>query len=229
MWKTRQLFAAAAVVVAATFEMALMPRALASATPLQITKFSKFDAPSDASGLFGHSLDALDGIALVGSADGNAFTYDVASGREIRRFLGDDTRPNNSFGQAVSMSRDYAVVGTFQLKSAYVFNIHTGQQIHKFAVAPGVGESSFGNSVAVSGDTVAIGDYADTTRGFRAGAVHLYRISTGERLRTLYSPSINSGFDGFGASVSVDGECDSSRLSDSGRDRILVPEGGPRG
>lgn len=129
--------------------------------------------------IFGGAV-AVDGdTILVGAAsDGNhgAVYVFVRSGgkwQQQARLTADDSRPDDSFGISVALSKDTAVIGAFREDaskaqlgaayvgqgSAYVFvrSGSTWQQQAKLMAADGLADSgTFGAEVAVDGDTALV-------------------------------------------------------------------------
>ena len=177
-----------------------------SATSASLIETStKLDPPSIPPTHFGWSLSAHNGKVLIGGFNNYAYIYDIVGGHELFRLRGNDTSINDLFGRAVALNDDYAIVGANQVQAAYVFDAYTGNQIRKFTAlnASGFG---FGTAVALNGDLAVIGDSSDETKGSDAGAVHIFRVSTGELTRTLYPSAFFSIFDHFGAAVDIQGD-----------------------
>lgn len=172
-----------------------------------ITDNTKLNPPSIIPAHFGWELDANNGKVLIGGFDQYSYIYDIASGQELLRLRGNDTSPDDLFGRSVALSDNYALVGANQAQAAYIFNANTGQQIRKFtdpnAASGGLG---FGWSVALSGDIAVIGDVSDGTKATEAGAAYVYRISTGQLIRTLLTTAPSPILDHFGAAVDIQGD-----------------------
>lgn len=169
---------------------------------------TKLDPPSISPADFGWELDAHNGKVLIGGFDDYAYIYDIAGGNELLRLQGNDTSHNDLFGRSVALSEDYALVGANQAQAAYVFDAKTGNQIRKFSDpnAPPTFGFGFGWKVALDGDIAVIGDLSDDTKGSDAGAAYIYRISTGQLIRTLYPTASSPILDQFGWGVDIQGD-----------------------
>ncbi|MEO1079713.1 MAG: FG-GAP repeat protein [Pseudomonadota bacterium] len=66
---------------------------------------------------------------------------------------------------------------------------------------PGPGES-FGRAVALEADTLVVGSCRDDLGSANAGAVYIFKASTGELEHTLTNPT-PAGFDSFGCAVDI--------------------------
>ena len=167
-----------------------------------ITSNVKFEPPSIATNSFGWAIDSVNGKTLVGTGR-HAYIYDTASKQELLRLDGGAS----GFGRAVAITDDYALVGNNSAQSAYVFNAHTGKRIRTFIDpnAPPTFGFGFGGHVALDGDIALIGDTSDDARGSDAGAAYVYRISTGQLVRTLYPPS-PFGIVQYGSGVDIKGD-----------------------
>jgi len=134
---------------------------------------------------------------------GGAFVFDLSGEDPVQTqtLLMDDPQPGSYFGNSVSISGDWLVVGadrtTFEdhqnAGSAYLYTRGTDGQFSQAAqVMPENSQEDayFGSSVAVSGEWVAVGastediTYGGSERG-DAGAVYLYKVgSTGTVTQT---------------------------------------------
>jgi len=126
---------------------------------------TELEAPSQSTGGFGRSV-ALDDKTLVVGALGAAFVYVFESGSWTQQDVLRPGNNDNSFGVAVDVMGDIAVVGASSDSSivgssgaAYVFVREAGdwseQDVLK-ASNPGIGDS-FGSAVAIHGSTIVVG------------------------------------------------------------------------
>jgi hypothetical protein len=66
--------------------------------------------------------------------------FDIATGKQIHKFVADDRQAGDVFGFSVAMSDRYVLIGAtyddegdkFDRGSAYLFDLSTGEQIEKF-------------------------------------------------------------------------------------------------
>ena len=133
-----------------------------------------------------------------------------------------DGAGNDYFGYSVSIDGDTAVIGAYgddddgsTSGSAYVFTRTNGiwTQVAKLTAASPDGDSTdyFGHSVSIDGDTVVIGAYNDESPA-GSGSVYVFTRNTAGDLasgwtqvaRLKASDAVH--FDGFGYSVSIDGD-----------------------
>ena len=179
----------------------------------QLLKLSP-DNPSDRS-WFGISAYTDGARAIVGavgdddngSASGAAHIFDLATGNELVKLLPDDGEDPGWFGVAVALQGDLAIVGEFSdvtghdgEGAVYVFDAVTGQQLAK--LLPNDVTVTFGVDIAVEGDTLAIGAHDDFERAYRAGAVYIFDLATGQQRYKLFAPDATEQ-DQFGLSVDI--------------------------
>jgi hypothetical protein len=129
---------------------------------------------------------------------------------------------DNSFGQAVAIDGDTAVIGiqagVFSVPegepigtggAAYVFKWNGTAWVAQARLQPadGVARKSFGTSVAISGDTIVVGAYADSTRKLQAGSAYVFVGSGSSWAQTAKLEALDSTErDNFGWSVAIDGD-----------------------
>ena len=114
------------------------------------------------------------------------------------------------FGHSVAIDGGSAVVGAWGVAAntggAYVFAQEYGTwELQQVLRAPaGLPKDRFGHAVAVHGDTVVVGAVHESTRGFRAGAAHVFEGSGGSwaHVQTLSSPE-PVAYQQFGSAVGV--------------------------
>jgi beta propeller repeat protein len=141
-------------------------------TGTQLAKLLASDgAPYD---IFGRCVDMCGDRVIVGSWGhdepgrsecGAAYIFDAGTGAQIARLLPSDIGPYDSFGTAVGISEDLAVVGAYAAAAAYVFNVDTGEQLAELTPDPTVAITQFGISAAVCGNVVIVGDRYDHYMG----------------------------------------------------------------
>ena len=173
------------------------------------------------------SAVALDGDTLLvgdagdtvtgGDVSGAAYVFERSGGSwaSPTKFTATDNDRDDSFGQAVSLAGDTALVGApgdedpngMFAGSAYVFVRSGGSWTQQEKLAPGDGErgDEFGEAVAVDGDTAIVGTQADDDPP--GGAVYEFTRSgtTWSGAGTL-TPSDGDADDDFGQAVALDGD-----------------------
>ena len=122
----------------------------------------------------------------------------------------------DEFGSSVSISGDYAVVGTHGdddngdgSGSAYVFkrNGTSWTQEAKLHASDGAAGDGFGKSVSIFGDYAIVGATCNSDNGGCSGSAYLFKrsgTSWVEEAKLL--PSDGAAFDFFGSSVSISGD-----------------------
>ena len=139
---------------------------------------------------FGKSVAVSGDIAVIGAynADGtvarsgSAYVY-ARSGTtwtQQAKLTASDGMAYDSFGEAVAVSGDIAVVGARSADgtvpdsgAAYTYS-RTGStwtQLKKLSASDGAVSDYFGQSVAAAGDTVVVGAYGDDEKGPTSGSV----------------------------------------------------------
>ncbi|HEY0100054.1 MAG TPA: lamin tail domain-containing protein [Pyrinomonadaceae bacterium] len=176
---------------------------------------------SDESVLIGAYFDDNSGGVDAGSA--YIFTRSAGVWSEQQRLQASDAAYADLFGNAVSISGDVAVIGSFfddtlfvggsggtNAGSAYIFTRSGGvwSERQRLEALNGDDYSPFGVSVVISGDTVMVGAAPDSFNGGPfPGSVYVYNMGPdrwGEQ-QQLQSPESASG-DYFGYSVAISGD-----------------------
>ncbi len=156
-------------------------------------------------------------IALLTSA--SIFVHSVyANGfKEIQKILASETESSDNFGQSVSVSGDYAIVGAWGKDGignyhggvAYIFKKDQGGtdnwgQVTKLTANDAGAFEYFGYSVSISGDYAVVGAYWKNAVFSNAGAAYIfYKDQDGVNNWGGSPPAgkFNRTFDGFGAGV----------------------------
>jgi outer membrane protein assembly factor BamB len=141
---------------------------------------------------FARSVAISDGLALVGAPEWDQFgndsqggfvdVFDIETGQWLRRLRQEDPEDFASFGYAMSLEGDLAIIGAYSKSgeggrrgAVYFFDINTGEQLDKIT-GPYFGEiDSFGHAVARDGDITVVGAYKGIGSNLLAGNVHVYR------------------------------------------------------
>ncbi|NOT00268.1 MAG: hypothetical protein HOP29_06530 [Phycisphaerales bacterium] len=181
-----------------------------------------------AKAFFGYSVWVGGDTAMVGATNLNGtstnsdavYVFGRSGGvwSEVQKLTASDAGLVDGFGNAVSVSGDTAVIGSYwddnatvDAGAAYVF-VHTGglwiEQQKLTASDAGIGHR-FGGAVSVSGDTIVVGAYLNGDPGdlFPPGAAYVF-VRTGgvwTEQQKLIAADAGAG-DRFGESVSVDGD-----------------------
>jgi hypothetical protein len=204
----------------------------AHAVPFQQTKITP--TPTQAADEFGFSV-SLSGNTLIAGAplrnepatdSGAAFVFDQQSPgvwTQTRTLAPADFAANDTFGWAVAMSGDTAIVGAKgdddqgnSAGSAYIFQCDQGGpqnwgQVAKLFASDPAASDQFGYALAISGTTAVIGAFAkDGSGGDRSGAVYIFERDLGGPntwgQATKLTASGATGYDLFGYSVAISGD-----------------------
>ncbi|MBT7144865.1 MAG: hypothetical protein HN894_16195, partial [Bacteroidetes bacterium] len=202
-----------------------------------------------ASDNFGRSVSISGDFAIVGacyededasggntmSTAGSAYIFKTSDGgetwTETEKIVASDRAAYDYFGQSVSISGDYAIVGAneededatggnYQSKagSAYIFKTSDGgatwTETEKIVASDRAANDNFGYSVAISGDYAIVGAFAedeDATGGntmSSSGSAYIFKTSDGGATWTETEKIVASDratSDNFGRSVSISG------------------------
>ncbi len=129
---------------------------------------------------------------------------------EQDKLLPDDSTAYDYFGDSVSISGDYAIVGSGNKDgnkgAAYVFirSDTDWTQQEKLTASDGVGGDYFGYSVSIKGDSAIVG--ARGVGGTTGAAYVFVRSGTDWAQQDKLVASDGAGIDWFGCSVSIDGD-----------------------
>ncbi len=184
---------------------------------------------------FGISV-AIDGESIIvgaftnddnGADSGTAYIFQRDSGsstkwRQIAKLFASDGATKDSFGFAVDINGNYAVVGArfdgddFTSDSnggaAYIYNRDTGGtnnwgEIQKLQASDAEEGDHFGFSVAIENDILAVGARFDDDNGLDSGAVYIFKLDTNPNMPWQQVEKIiaDDGQDDawFGASVAI--------------------------
>ena len=159
-----------------------------------------------------------------GSESGKAYIYNVTTGALLHTLNNPNvysSSANDSFGTAVAISENYAIVGakgegandgTLFSGKAYIFNVTNGTLVHILnnpnAYGGGVILDEFGTSVAISGNYAIVGAaLEDDATGTNSGKAYIFNVTTGALVHTLNNPNAygTSDNDRFGSPVAISG------------------------
>ena len=182
------------------------------------------DAQKDDS--FGNSLDISGDLLAIGAskddingADSGAvyvvmrFSYDGGQWNkdDVVRLTPNEPIPGSLFGNAVAVSGNRVVVGTYWAEALYVFEYNdsnlTWEQKPILTLEDGKVGEKFGISVAIDGDTIAVGAINRNKGDVKTGSVFVYRYngSDWQYETELFGNDLGAS-DKFGSSVAVEGD-----------------------
>ncbi|OQX27912.1 MAG: hypothetical protein BWK80_03000 [Desulfobacteraceae bacterium IS3] len=131
------------------------------------------------------------------------------------RIMPDDGEAGEEFGQSVSISGDFAVVGAYKdddrgngSGSAYIFSRQGANWLQqaKLTASDGMSHNYFGCCVSVSGDCAAVGAFNNKGTAFGTGSVYVFRHSAAGWLQQAkLSADDGAENDYFGYAVSASG------------------------
>jgi hypothetical protein len=168
---------------------------------------------------FGSSISIFGDTALIGehydddngwcSGSAYVFTRTGTTWTQQAKLLASDSSEYDYFGSSVSIFGDTALIGAYGSASAYVFT-RTGTiwtQQAKLLASDGAIDDYFGNSVLIDSDTVLIGARGDDDNGYDSGSAYVFtRTGTTWTQQAKLLASDGTEYDGFGCSVSLDGD-----------------------
>jgi hypothetical protein len=168
-------------------------------------------------GLFGESLAVGGTYLVVGApnetssslaAAGNVYVFSSSSGTLLRTLTSPAPQKLGSFGWAVAVSGNLAIVGApgenasgkLAAGHVYAYSLTTGKLVYTLSSPNAQFAGEFGGVLATSGSLLAVGAVNEnTTLGF-AGRAYVYNATTGSLIGSLKSP--NPDFEGeFGSTV----------------------------
>ena len=131
---------------------------------------------------------------------------------EMAKLVPSDGSNLDYFGESVSISGDYAIVGAEEHGSkgaAYIY-VRSGtdwSEQEKITASDGANGDYFGCSVSINGDYAIVGAYGDDDKGSGAGAAYVFvRSGTDWTEQTKLTASDGAASDNFGESVSINGD-----------------------
>ena len=194
----------------------------------QIAKIQASDAEVD--DYFGNSVSMSGDYIVVGakaedtlaSYSGSAYVFKRVSDdnvTEISKIKASDAALNDVFGNSVSISGNYIVVGAYQEDSAasnsgsaYIFKIVSDTnvtEIAKIQASDSESDDLFGSAVSISGDYIAVSAInEDTPTEINAGSVYIFKkaLDDSSVIQISKIQASNAGTsDNFGNSVSISG------------------------
>jgi len=186
-------------------------------TMTAVTLVDLFPSDPVSGAWFGFSVDIAGGKALVGAPSafaygvrtGAAYLFNASSGAQTFK-LEPPTANDRSFGRAVALEGDIAVVGSprtdigsmFNAGRAYVYDASTGALRFELVRSDPMREAKFGSSVDASATAIAVGAWESGAAPPLPGAVYIFDASTGGQIRKL-TASDGAAEDYFGYDVAI--------------------------
>jgi hypothetical protein len=178
---------------------------------------------------FGMSVSMSDNLLLVGSStddvgantsQGSAcfFRYNGSNWVFVQKLLDPSGATDDQFGWSVSMSGNYAVIGSPYddltvlapnrgSASFFRYNGSSWAFLNKVTDPEGASLDLFGNAVSISGEFAVVGAQADDETHIDQGSITVYKYNGANsfvRLEKIFDIS-PSGGDSFGSSVTNNG------------------------
>jgi len=175
---------------------------------------------------FGQSVSISDDLAIVGAHgdddngddSGSAYIFkrDGTSWVQQQKLLASDGAADDAFGQFVSISGDFAIVGApddddngNNFGSAYIFRWDGTSWIQqqKLLASDGAAGDFFGVSVSISGDLAIMGAPGDKDKGKWTGSAYIFKrdgTSWVQQQKLLASDGAAGDFFGHSVSISSD-------------------------
>ena len=179
-----------------------------------------------AGGSFGWSVSMSGDYAIVGafgdtdygSASGAAYIFKKDQGGlnnwgQVKKLNASDAATYHYFGQSVSISGDYAIVGASGNSSAYIFIKDQGGadnwgELKKLTTSDVT--YRFGFSVFITGDDLIVGDDGNINNGNNTGAAYIFKKDQGGtgnwgEVKKITASDLGH-YDFFGYTVSLSGD-----------------------
>jgi len=177
-------------------------------------------------------------LALVGA--GHAA---MGAATEVDKLLASDGAAGDSYGRAVAIDGDVAIVGApwndtkgIDAGAAYIYRLDGGGWVQepKLTASDGAGGDEFGIAVDVSEGVIVVGAWQDDTSVTGAGSAYIYRYNGANWVETKLHASDALSNDRLGIAVAIDGDIavvgadqgDASSASDSGAAYVYQYSGG---
>ncbi len=193
----------------------------------EVEKLIASDAEVD--GKFGNSVSISGDYAIVGAPGENVSEEDAGAAYiykrdennnwyEVEKLTSSDSQSNDFFGDAVSISGDYAIVGApgenvseEDAGAAYIYKRDENNnwyEVEKLTSSDSQSNDHFGSNVSISGDYAIVGAYGEDEGGNSAGAAYIYKRAENNNwyeVEKLISSDSQSN-DYFGSAVSISGD-----------------------
>ena len=171
----------------------------------------------DANQDFGRSVAISGDHAIVGAtADGNyagaAYIFYRGNGTwsEVTKIIASDASTSSQFGETVSISGNYVIVGPYSNAKAYIFERDgsSWKEVAKIQSSDPGASTYFGRSVAINGNRAIVGDpYISSGNNYSEGAAYLFeRDGSGNWNEVAkIKGSDTEAWDNFGYKVAING------------------------
>ncbi|MBC8205908.1 MAG: FG-GAP repeat protein [Kiritimatiellales bacterium] len=183
------------------------------------TEVTKLTASDGAAGdSFSFSSATWGDYAIVGSPNhgnhtGAAYLFERSDGTwsEVAKLTASDGVADDSFGLTVSISDDYAIVGSYNdddngynSGSAYLFERVAGTwiEVAKLTASDGAAGDQFGTHAAISGENVVVGARYDEDNGYKSGSAYMFELLP---VADAGGPYVENAISWVGGRVTLDG------------------------
>ena len=189
-------------------------------------EIDKLISPDSVTGdYFGISVSISGDYAIVGAmgdedkgpSSGSAYIFQRSGNNWnlIKKLTASDGETGDSFGESVSISGDYAIIGAKQFfkiwpdpGSAYIFQRYGSDwvELEKLNASDSAAGDAFGISVSISGDYAIVGASGNDDYGAYSGSAYIFQSSGSDWVEVeKLNASDGAADDRFGVSVSISG------------------------
>ena len=150
---------------------------------------------------------------LNGTGSAYIYEWDGSTWNETK-LTASDASLGDGFGRSVSISGDRAIVGAYldddggaDSGSAYIYEWDGSSWVEtKLTASDAASDDKFGLSVFIDGEQAIVGSFLDDDNGIDSGSAYIYKWDGSSWVETKITSSDASANDGFGRSVSTDGD-----------------------
>lgn len=225
LWKKVRFARRKLVVILVIFSATIS--ILSGTSRADLTEIAKIVASDGSySDFFGSSVSIDGDYAIIGAPNdddiftntGCAYIFQRSGDAWLqqKKLLAPDRAANDTFGASVSISGNYAIVGSpfddhtaSNCGSAYVFKFNGSdwEQVAKLVASDPGANDYFGSSVAINGDYAIVGAPFDDDNGTDSGAAYIFHRndSAWEQVAKLVPAELTAG-DYFGYAVAIRGD-----------------------
>jgi len=191
-----------------------------------VTELVKLTASDAQDGdMFGSSVSIYGDYIIVGSSKedegadnaGAVYVFKRKSDTdivEISKLTASDAVVDAEFGNSVSMSGDYMIVGAVKQDSkgaAYMFkrnNDDNISEVAKLTASDGLIDDMFGHSVSIAGDYIVVGANGEDSIGADSGATYMFKRQSDNNVTEISKLTSQDAQaeDMFGSCVSISGD-----------------------
>ncbi len=182
-------------------------------------KEAKLIASDGADNYFGNSVSISGDYAIIGANEdderkGSAYIFHRSgtTWTQQQKITAGDGQPEDYFGISVSISGDYAIVGSpYNEKKGAAYIFHRSdtnwEQQAKLIAPDGAEGDHFGEDVSISGDFVIVGAWGDDDKGINSGSAYVFqRSGTSWPQQQKLTASNGAPRNDFGENVSISGD-----------------------